>query len=542
MLVFRKTQLRISGEAVRRDLVARITRAVRDPSREALLPLLLRAGEVEAALEDAEHASASAARELTSAAARALAENVAWLTVPSFRHLAETIELPAELVLRRPEGFAYYALDPDDYSHVAREFAPRSRRVTVIGIRSIGTSLSAAVSAAFGARGFNVQRATVRPSGHPWDRRTIPDTYAEQIICAGRGGDFIVVDEGPGLSGSSFLSVGEALELQGVSANSVTFLCSRRVDPTRLVAQDAEHRWRRFGCVITEARPKKTDSEVDLCAGRWRSFSASGRESCPPSWLMRERSKYLSRDTGELRRFVGYAPYGEHAAQRAELLSLAGFSPETFGYSAGYLHQRWEYGRYFPFAGVRPVERIAEYVGFRARAFPVRTVTGGLDEMLRNNVREVTGTDLAGSARLQVVTPVVCDGALAPHEWLLCEDGRILKTDSSDHGDDHLYPGPCDAAWDLAGAVIEWGFDAVERRRLLDVYRRTTGDDATERLPAYELAYAAFRIGCMRMAKLDASSEDSAGLSELESLYERHLRARLPQFVETTPKRRNLSA
>lgn len=541
MLVFRKTHVRIAADAVRRDLAARLARAISEPSREALLPLLLRAGEVEAALEDCAHGSASVARALTCAAADAMGEIAAGIALPNLGRVVEVMELPAELRLRRPEGYAYYALDPSDYSRLASNFAPQSRCVTVIGVRSIGTSLSAVVAASLRRRGFQVQRATVRPSGHPWDRRTVPDTHAAQVICGGRAGDFLVVDEGPGLSGSSFLSVGEALEGLGVPAQRVTFLCSRRVDPARLVTRDAERRWSRFHCVATEARPHPS-TELDLCGGRWRSLSASQREDCPPSWTARERSKYLCLERRELRRFVGYAPYGERAAARSELLSLAGFSPATFGYADGYLRQRWEHGRYFPVAKVRPVERIAEYIGFRARAFPVRDVTDELDEMLRNNVLEVTGSALPSDMRLRVVTPIVCDGALAPHEWMLTEDGRLVKTDSSDHGDDHLYPGPCDSAWDLAGAMVEWGLDEGERARLLSAYCRTTGDDAAPRIASYELAYAAFRVGCMRMAKLDSSSEDSPGLTLLEARYERHLRRLLPHFVEPKPQRTDLPA
>ena len=42
---------------------------------------------------------------------------------------------------------------------------------------------------------------------------------------------------------------------------------------------------------------------------------------------------------------------------------------------------------------------------------------------------------------------------LAPHEWLRLDDGNVRKTDAIAHGDDHLFPGPTDIAWDLAGAI-----------------------------------------------------------------------------------------
>ena len=47
---------------------------------------------------------------------------------------------------------------------------------------------------------------------------------------------------------------------------------------------------------------------------------------------------------------------------------------------------------------------------------------------------------------------------MGPHAWLRDENGRLIKTNGSVHGDDHFFPGPCDIAWDLAGAFVSiWG-------------------------------------------------------------------------------------
>jgi hypothetical protein len=53
------------------------------------------------------------------------------------------------------EGYAYYALFPETYAATAKRFwaGARPPRVAVIGIRSIGTSLSAIVVEALRARG-----------------------------------------------------------------------------------------------------------------------------------------------------------------------------------------------------------------------------------------------------------------------------------------------------------------------------------------------------------------------------------------------------
>ena len=73
----------------------------------------------------------------------------------------------------------------------------------VIGIRSIGTGLAAIVAAALGAK----RPFTVRPVGHPFSRELrIGDGLKEQLL-ADPHASFAIVDEGPGLSGSSFAAV-----------------------------------------------------------------------------------------------------------------------------------------------------------------------------------------------------------------------------------------------------------------------------------------------------------------------------------------------
>ena len=92
--------------------------------------------------------------------------------------------------VRVPEGYAFYALHPALYASAAAHLPPGDWRV--IGIRSIGTSLSAVVAAALGAP----PPVTVRPTGHPFARelRLSAELEAEW---AAHAGPFVVVDEGP---------------------------------------------------------------------------------------------------------------------------------------------------------------------------------------------------------------------------------------------------------------------------------------------------------------------------------------------------------
>src|SRR5690606_5152455 len=108
---------------------------------------------------------------------------------------------------------------PEGYLATARS-SGLGAQTCVIGIRSIGTALAALVAAAIGAR----QAISVRPVGHPFDReiRAAPDLLAG----ADMRGDFAVVDEGPGLSGSSFASVAKWLASQGVEKERIHFFPS----------------------------------------------------------------------------------------------------------------------------------------------------------------------------------------------------------------------------------------------------------------------------------------------------------------------------
>ena len=82
--------------------------------------------------------------------------------------VAPSPDWPAEVELRIPEGFAFYAVYPEAYVDAARRLklvaAPR-----VIGIRSIGTSLAAVVAAALDAP----EPITVRPVGDPAARMVV---------------------------------------------------------------------------------------------------------------------------------------------------------------------------------------------------------------------------------------------------------------------------------------------------------------------------------------------------------------------------------
>jgi thiamine kinase-like enzyme len=87
-------------------------------------------------------------------------------------------------------------------------------------------------------------------------------------------------------------------------------------------------------------------------------------------------------------------------------------------------------------------------------------------------------------------------------------DGRWMKLDASSHGDDHFYPGPCDIAWDVAGAIVEWDLNSGEIELLARDYSRLSGDQISKRLHAYQISYCAFRLGFTLSAALSAEASE----------------------------------
>src|SRR4051812_26803993 len=65
----------------------------------------------------------------------------------------QSLHIADSLLVREPEGFAFYAVYPELYEMAARRLDPSPKRL-VIGVRSIGTTLGAVVAAASHAAGF----------------------------------------------------------------------------------------------------------------------------------------------------------------------------------------------------------------------------------------------------------------------------------------------------------------------------------------------------------------------------------------------------
>jgi hypothetical protein len=525
--IFREGRREVSGPAMVRDIVRRLE------SGNALLDCLIQAGLLESALADLDAPGAYAGAHLTDALAVRLCAGDADSLDPN--RLAVKIEAPETISISPPEGFTYYALHPLDFAKVTDRIGDHPGACAVIGVRSIGTTLSAVTTAALNMRGRAATRITVRPSGHPYARNAefSPEQerwIAEQLL---KSAQFLVVDEGPGRSGSTFLSVVEALERLGVPRERITIVGSREFDPGGLCAENTSERW--MGLRYVSTAPSVSTRFLNfpyIGGGDWRMYFCGAEQEWPESWTQMERLKFLSPDRHEFLKFEGMGPLGREVQERAFLLAREGFSPAVSDAGDGFLSYTAIEGRRLRKQDVSPslLEQIARYCSFRASAFTCASIHNSeLDHMLEFNVQQEFGRDLKLEAgQLSSGTPLLADGRMQPHEWIVSREGKLLKTDAISHGDNHFFPGPCDIAWDLAGTVVEWDLDAQATGFLLSKFRQFSGKPISQQFQDYMLAYCVFRLGFCKMATSTVAG--SREESRLEFAYLRY-RAKAEQLL-----------
>jgi hypothetical protein len=425
------------------------------------------------------------------------------------------LPLPAGLGLKTPEGFAYYGLHPETYLAAARGFAAAKApaRAVCIGLRGIGASLSAVVAAGLEAEeGWAVESLTLRPRGHPFARRPVLDHDLAGRLAARAGAWFLIVDEGPGLSGSSFCGTAACLAELGVPDERIVFFPSHQPDPEALVDEAARRRWPMhaschiaFSAAVLDDPPWPADA-AELSGGAWRDRLYAPGEPRPAVLPWQERRKLLSTAPRPvLHKFVGLGRFGARARARAEALAVAGLAPPVLGLSQGYLMQAFVPGR-----PLRRNEGDGTFLRFAARYLGHLGRCGSTGESARPtsllpmalaNIQEALGHRPPAAlerhaAALPEAPAVELYGRVLPHEWLRLDDGSHLKTDALDHHADHGFPGPADIAWDVAGLLVEFDLTEPMATEFVAAAGATVSDPSlSQRLPFYEVAYLAWRCG-----------------------------------------------
>ena len=530
--IFRDGKRAVSGPDLLTDLGRRISACVHGDG--GVLDCLIQAGELEAGLADAGSHCASTAQELTDVLASSFLDGN--LRLAEVQEVVKKLEPPSTVEISPPEGFTYYGLHPIDFANVIGRIPEDPESCAIIGIRSIGATLSAIVLAALRTRRRPTSRITVRPTGHPYSRsmqfNSAQLDWIHQNLT--QAAQFLVVDEGPGRSGSTFLSVAEALCCAGVPRERITLLGSREPDPDSLCATDASVRWSSFRFLAVSPSSNGRFQNFHYAGGGdWRRVLLSEQEDWPESWTQMERPKFISPDGRALYKFEGMGPIGARVRVRALQLAEAGFGPAARDAGDGFVAYSLLRGQRLQSEDVSTtlLDRIADYCVYRQSNFAVRTPEPSqLLEMLQFNLSQEFGISVPlPEDAFSTECPVIVDGRMMPHEWIATGPDQFVKIDSVDHGDNHFFPGPCDIAWDVAGIAIEWQLDTNAVRYLLDRLNQKSHFRSRANFSLYILAYCVFRLGFCKMAI--STVKGSPEEVRLRSAYRRY-RARAQQLLE----------
>jgi len=606
MIVYGDPQRSVRSSALLDNLQRRVS-CTRPDDLDGLRLLLIQAGQMEQAAFDfwpdpGRSISVLLANLLSFTDAAAGAFFAAWLkaspsavraSIPGWDCLRRRVNVleevwPGEdpvLTVKIPEGFEFYALYPEQYCAAALRWCEErqgaaTKRGMVVGIRSIGTTLSALIKVVLESAGWQVERVTVRPTGHPFARRV--ELKAHRV---GATSAFaIVADEGPGLSGSSMAAAAQALAEVGYS--DLSFFPGHGDDPGTAGSAEIRRWWantprhlvplgelRWEGRSLTDLLVEKSGefpsaSRVnhaadkaeaglqiplpDLSAGRWRLHAFERKADWPTTCLALERMKFLAGENTEqpvLWRFTGLgSDLGsgrvsiEEALGRLTQLSRQNLVPKPLGSAHGFLAMEWVRGHRLDRARSRDrgvLEHLGAYITQAAR--PPQTnqeaaaAVGRLASMLVHNSREAFGQPVV--ERTQPWIDAACsespgltygDGRMAPWEWVQTSSGSLVKTDCFGHDVDHTIVGRQSVLWDVAGAVVEWELDRAGELKLCRCLESHGIVTPPKVLHFYKMCYAAFRLGMVSLeAGYRGSVEEERRVSCARDFYARSLSALL---------------
>jgi len=548
------------------------------PDHEETVQLLISAGTLEAALVDTLFPSADGTTPITrrlreagcalghavwhtwenrtTDARRWLGQSAATLAYLELQQLPPTVEV------RVPEGYAYYAVYPEMYLEAARRFhhAHAPRNAVCLGLRSIGTSLSAVIAGTLEELGCTVVSFTLRPRGHPFDRHPVVTPELAEILQRERDATFLLIDEGPGISGSSLASTAELLSRLGIADDRIVLFPSWATDGSGLKSQQARDRWSRHKQFVVDfdevwlasgrlARTLPPGKMREFSAGAWRRELCADPADFPAVQPQHERRKYLYQwDTAEgtdevsWLSFLGLARDSTASKlRRAQQLAAAGFTTAPTSIRHGFLITPFIAGS--PLTGREEVdgtllETLASYLAHVSctQATQPSVTQRALLDMVVTNTAEGLGDEWASRLHPRLrecgdswcERSVALDGRMLPHEWIRTSGG-YLKTDAVHHHDDHFFPGCQDIAWDVAGTCLEFNLGPAARQQLLERYRSLSGDATiAARLPLHAITYLAFRLGYTTLAVSTSDQDsDSKRFSEAALRYGELLRSEL---------------
>ncbi|RUX30761.1 hypothetical protein EOA23_11775 [Mesorhizobium sp. M2A.F.Ca.ET.042.01.1.1] len=446
------------------------------------------------------------------------------------------IDCGSAITIGPAEGYALYALYPETYLLAALQ-SGLDANTCVIGIRSIGLGLAAMVAAALHAP----PPISVRPIGHPFCRHI---SAAPELLGSWRDrpqAEFAIVDEGPGLSGSSFNAVIVWLRRQGIDQERIHLFPSHRGGPgakadaeTVAALSQCQSHVAGFedvfdGAVAPGLRDwighllGKADVELhEISGGAWRGYLSVPTGAWPPAFPAFERRKFMASADGErwLTKFAGFGETGRRKLRTSKALHEAGFGALPAGLCHGFLVERWidadRLDREGPARDLQ-IEWLGRYLGWRAARLRTDETGASLDQLARmavQNCEEALGERFAHALQNWFACQpspgptrrVEIDGRLHAWEFLVRPHG-LLKTDTVDHCRSHDLIGCQGIEWDIAGARVEHDLSAAELSTLVVCIEKATSIDR-DLVDYFEPCYLAFQLGLWTIAGHSADDQD----------------------------------
>ena len=466
--------------------------------------------------------------------------------------LPEVAALDALLTIEIPEGFGFHALYPEQFIVAAEQWATDraraeqkegdasegniSREVVIAAIRPAGTTLVAVVAAALQAHGWSPRQLTVRPQ-----RRT-PDTTVT-FPPLSPGSWVLVVDGGEPLFPPASVLIASALVEAGALPGRIAFLTApgeRSLRPAAY-AEWSDNlcyapaldtlRWEGSGAIgdiltAAAARFLHTDAEGAVVEAIQQGLLPAGpADKWPASYLALARPRYritLADGQAVLWQFEGQTLTGAGGDESATvaLRTLAnrashGWSAVPLGAVMGWVALPWAVAEPLTTGDADPrlLTGIGRYIAASSASVPPLTDedkhhgVAALRALLYWNVWEGLGSEVAArtlpwatlAARWvtdEVPFAASGDGLMAPPHWVRTASGNLFKVGNTGRDRDNTGVGPQPVAWDIAGAIAEWGLTGDDEIRLLAAFEAGGGVlTPTDVLVFYQMAYAALRLG-----------------------------------------------
>lgn len=461
-----------------------------------------------------------------------------WLNIKNSLSILMQMQIPEEITVNVPEGFVFYGLYPEVYLEAASRFIKEMKpeKSLVIGLRSIGTVLSALIGAHLQSAGCVVKTLTVRPRGHPFNRFLILDEKIRNMIKQSTG-YVIIADEGPGLSGSSIGGTLSAVKDLNVPNDRTVIFPSWLPSADRFISENARALWNDYKkytgsfenqWILNGRLERNLNKRLDceISAGMWRSRFIPEASDYPPVHPHHERRKYLLVDNSEkmnscwIAKFVGLGKYGASNVSRAQKLAEMGFTPSVDQFSNGFAVMPFVEGKAVKASDLDEslIDFVKEYLLFiqKKMGASIQVSYDQMFEMIYTNVKEGLGEEWCRcleklspqTSSLYEEAAVAIDGHMMPHDFLKTKNG-FVKVDHIEHHSDQFFHGVQNICWDIAGFCVEFELDKRKREHFLKNFI-STDSFVYKRQQFFNVAYLAFRLGYVSLAADSLKGEPDA--------------------------------